>query len=216
MPVNMHFKVRLLQVGSLLPIGGNSIIVSARPCFVRCVLKVRFDKTKSNSLFKTPSELIAPMRLSLLLVIGIVIAIIGCTRPDTPTFGSADGPRVLDGEPSAITVQHCLIGFSGSLPGKYIKRSKEEAGKLATELLEKLKSGDDFDAIIKTYTDDSPPGIYAMANSGLPTSEGVYPRDGMVPAFGNVGFKLDIGEYGVSEFDPKNSPYGWHIIKRLK
>ena len=157
------------------------------------------------------------MRLSLLLLTGIAVAIVGCTSPETPTFNSADAPQVLDnGEPSAITVQHCLIGFSGSLPGKRIERSQQEAGVLAAELLEKLNAGEDFDKIIKTYTNDSPPGIYQMVNSGLPVSRGVYSRDGMVPAFGNVGFKLDVGEYGLSEFDPTTSPYGWHIIKRLK
>ena len=102
--------------------------------------------------------------------------------------------------------------------GKSISRSKEAAAKLAAEVLEKAKSGEDFETMVKAYTDDSPPGIYKMANSGLPadTGAGVYSRDGMVPAFGNVGFKLEVGEYGMSEYDPTASPFGWHIIKRLK
>lgn len=37
----------------------------------------------------------------------------------------------------------------------------------------------------------------------------------MVPAFGDVGFPLKVGEIGVSKYDPQNSPSGWHIIKRL-
>ena len=114
-------------------------------------------------------------------------------------------------------MQHCLIGFKGSVGSKPIKRSQEEAGKLAAELLEKLNSGDDFDEIIETYTDDSPPGIYKMVNSGVKVTEpGVAPRGKMVPAFGDVGFKLDVDEYGMSEYDAKDSPFGWHIIKRLK
>ena len=159
------------------------------------------------------------MRLSLLLLIGIVLTITGCVKPEAPVFDNAGAPRILDnGEPSAITVQHCLIGFSGSVPGKNIERSREEAGKLAAELLGKLNSGEDFDQIIKTYTNDSPPGIYKMVNSGLPANPraNVASRDGMVPAFGNVGFKLDVDEYGLAEHDPQTSPYGWHIIKRLK
>ncbi|MDB2686195.1 peptidyl-prolyl cis-trans isomerase [Mariniblastus sp.] len=157
------------------------------------------------------------MRLSLLLSIGLVVATVGCTSPETPTFNKADAPAVLDsGEPNAITVQHCLIGFKGSVGRKPIQRTQEEAAKLAAELLEKLNAGEDFGKIIKTYTDDSPPGIYEMVNSGLPTERGVHSRDKMVPAFGNVGFKLDVGEYGMSEYDPAASPYGWHIIKRLK
>ena len=161
------------------------------------------------------------MRLYLLLLIGIAVTSVGCASPETSTPNSAAEapPHILEnGEPSAITVQHCLIGFAGSVQGKTISRSKESASKLASELLEKLESGEDFDAIIQAYTNDSPPGIYKMANSGLPADSraGVYSRDGMVPAFGNVGFKLEIGEYGVSEYDPTTSPFGWHIIKRLK
>ena len=38
----------------------------------------------------------------------------------------------------------------------------------------------------------------------------------MVPAFGNVGFKLAVDEIGVADYDPTTSPYGWHVIKRVK
>jgi parvulin-like peptidyl-prolyl isomerase len=38
----------------------------------------------------------------------------------------------------------------------------------------------------------------------------------MVQAFGDVGFKLEVGAVGMATFDPKTSKYGWHIIKRLK
>ena len=38
----------------------------------------------------------------------------------------------------------------------------------------------------------------------------------MVPAFGDVGFGLKVGEIGVAEYHPRKSPYGYHIIKRTK
>jgi len=131
--------------------------------------------------------------------------------PEQPEF-------LENGEPSVITVQHCLIGFVGSVRGKTISRSKDAAGELAAKLLEKAKSGESFDAIVKAYTNDSPPGIYTLANTGVraDSRSGIYSRDGMVPAFGDVGFKLKVGEYGMSEHDPIASPYGWHIIKRIK
>jgi parvulin-like peptidyl-prolyl isomerase len=37
-----------------------------------------------------------------------------------------------------------------------------------------------------------------------------------VLAFGEVGFRLIPGEIGVATFHPVKSPYGYHIIKRLK
>jgi parvulin-like peptidyl-prolyl isomerase len=55
-----------------------------------------------------------------------------------------------------------------------------------------------------------------MSNSGVaPLSADEYSRDKMVPAFGNVGFTLQVGEIGIADYDPATSPYGWHIIKRV-
>ena len=120
-------------------------------------------------------------------------------------------------EPQHIQVQHILIGFKGTLPGKNITRSKAEAEKLAEKLMaEAKKSPNNFGKLVEKNTDDAAPGIYGMSNVGVPPSQGEYPRQGMVPAFGNVGFKLKVGEVGLAKFDVSTSPYGYHIIKRLK
>ena len=42
------------------------------------------------------------------------------------------------------------------------------------------------------------------------------PRQGMVPAFGDVGFTLEVGGIGMAEFDEAASPFGWHIIRRIE
>jgi peptidyl-prolyl cis-trans isomerase B (cyclophilin B) len=41
-------------------------------------------------------------------------------------------------------------------------------------------------------------------------------RSGLVPAFGDVGFTLEVGAVGLAPFDTKKSPFGWHVIKRLQ
>ena len=117
-------------------------------------------------------------------------------------------------EPQHIQVQHILIAFAGS--GTRATRPKEEAKKLAYEVLERARKGEDFDALVKQYTDDSHPGIYGMSGRGVAKGPGEYERDGMVPAFGNVGFAISPGNIGMADHDPATSPYGWHIIKRLK
>ena len=43
-------------------------------------------------------------------------------------------------EPDHIQVQHILIGFTGSVPGKPIRRTKEEAKTLAYDLLEQARA----------------------------------------------------------------------------
>jgi parvulin-like peptidyl-prolyl isomerase len=118
--------------------------------------------------------------------------------------------------PQRVQVQHILIGFSGSVPGKMISRSKDDAKKLAYEVLERARKGEDFDELVRKYTDDSPPGIYGMCEKGLQPAAGEYPRDGMVAAFGNVGFNISPGNIGIADYDPAASPFGYHIIKRLK
>ena len=143
------------------------------------------------------------------------------TKPDASVVAKSDTdsePTAAKAEPDNITVQHCLIGFKGSVDPKPITRTKAEAKELATNLLAELKAGADFDEIIRKNTDDSPPGIYKMANRGkkFDMSQGVFSRDGMVPAFGNTGFPLEIGEYGLAEYDEIKSPFGWHIVKRIE
>lgn len=120
-------------------------------------------------------------------------------------------------EPEHIQVQHILIGFAGSVGAKPITRTPAEAKKLAYEILERARKGEDFDAMVKQYTDDSHPGIYGMANTGVPpTAPGESPRNRMVAAFGDVGFKLKVGEIGIADHDQKSSPFGYHVIKRIK
>jgi parvulin-like peptidyl-prolyl cis-trans isomerase-like protein len=118
--------------------------------------------------------------------------------------------------PEHITVQHILIGFRGSVGDKVIQRSKDEAKKLAYEILERARKGEDFDGLVRQYTDDSPPGIYSMSNNGVAAAPREFPRGNMVPAFGNIGFAMSPGNIGIADYDPQASPFGWHIIKRLK
>jgi len=117
-------------------------------------------------------------------------------------------------EPDHIQVAHVLISFAGA--GTEATRSKAEAEKLANDVLGRAKKGEDFHKLIKELSDDSGDGVYGMANAKVKPNPGEYPRQGMVAAFGDVGFKLDVGGIGMSAFDPQKSPYGWHVIKRLK
>jgi parvulin-like peptidyl-prolyl isomerase len=118
--------------------------------------------------------------------------------------------------PAHVQVQHILIGFSGSVPGKSITRTPAQAKKLANEILKRARKGESFDELVKTYTDDQAPGIYGMSNVGATPAEGEYPRTGMVQSFGDVGFSLKVGKVGMASYDPAKSKFGYHIIKRLK
>ncbi len=124
----------------------------------------------------------------------------------------------------SVQVQHILIGFvkpdgQTTVPGKPITRSQQEAELLTAEILGRINRGEDIGGLVSRFTDDSAPGIYGMLlSTAQPPSGGGdwFPRRGMVPAFGNVGWKLAVGQVGVANYDPSASPYGYHIIKRLK
>jgi len=125
--------------------------------------------------------------------------------------------------PAHIEVQHVLIGFQGTIPGKTITRTQAEAEKLANEILDRARRGEDFDSLVQKYTDDQFPGTYDLANNGVTPdkSKQEYPRGGMVKGFSDVAFSLSVGNIGMASYQPDKtkdglSPFGWHIIKRLK
>lgn len=106
-----------------------------------------------------------------------------------------------------VEVQHLLVSFVGVRGMGSVTRSRAEAEQLAADLMVRIHSGEDFDALIKEYTNDSHPGIYPMTAAG---------RSRMVAAFGDVAWRLEVNEFGVAPFHNRDSPYGWHIIHRRK
>jgi hypothetical protein len=130
------------------------------------------------------------------------------------SVGGRDG-TLSNGEPKVIQVEHVLIAFAGT--GTKATRTKAEAQNLAYEIVNRVKSGEDFTKLRKELSDDDPSGgVYKLVNNGVAKEGEEYERTGMVPAFGDVGFRLKVGEIGVAEHDQTKSPYGWHVIKRLQ
>jgi parvulin-like peptidyl-prolyl isomerase len=118
-------------------------------------------------------------------------------------------------EPERITVRHILVAFQGA-PRVKATRSRDEAKALAEQLLERVKKGEDFAALMKQHSDDTGPGVYSLVNHGVAAASGAYPRKGMVAAFGDVGFTLEVNGIGMAPHDPAKSPFGWHIIQRTQ
>ena len=141
----------------------------------------------------------------------ILIVLAGCSegRPTAPAANV---------QPQHVEVQHVLIGFEGSVPGKTVTRTQAEAESLAAGILARAESGEDFAGLVQQYTDDSYPGIYRIANTGVPADAQIpeYSRGSMVKAFGDVAFALPVGGVGLAAYDARVSPYGWHVIKRLE
>lgn len=99
-----------------------------------------------------------------------------------------------------------LIAYKGALrAAPTVTRSKEEARKLAAEVLAKAKAGQDFGALATQYSDDPS----AKQNKG---SLGKFGRSSMVKPFSDAAFALKPGELSsVVETD-----FGFHVIKRTE
>jgi len=152
-----------------------------------------------------------------LIYLGCSLSLLACERWSAhETKVSGFESKKPENEDDRAKVQHILISFKGSLPGRNIQRSKEEAEKLANDLfLEIQKKPEIFDEKLRALSDDQVPGIYAVANFGIEQKPGEFPRSSMVKDFGDACFHMKKGELILVPYEPINSPYGYHIIKRF-
>jgi hypothetical protein len=163
------------------------------------------------------------IRCSILLGVAICCTVACQTNTTAPAKKDSAGPvqPLKTAQEGIVKVQHILVGFKGTVPGKNITRTMAEAEQLAKDLTAKAKEGGDFGQLVKDNTDDSAPGIYVMADHGVDTmmypGQGqVFNRSGMAKSFGDVSFGLKVGEVGLADYNVSDSPFGWHIIKRIE
>lgn len=109
-------------------------------------------------------------------------------------------------QPTKVAAKHILVMHASSRQKpENVTRTREEARARAQEALIKIRSGADFDDVVKDYTDE-PGGAARLGN--LDT----FDRSQMVKPFSDAAFSLRVGE--ISEV--VETPYGFHIIKRTK
>lgn len=117
-----------------------------------------------------------------------------------------------------VKVQHILIGIKSPNPRtSQFKYDKAGALEQAAKVYGQIVAGADLGALVAEYSDDPGEGIYTMIKSGAPDyANGVYPRSQMAKVFGDVAWRLEVGEVGVGGYDRVTSPFGIHIIERLE
>ena len=122
-----------------------------------------------------------------------------CPMPGEDAATCPAKPATVDDN---IKVAHVLVGWDGSLPGKPIKRTKDEALTLAKEIAhEARKPGNDFIGLVWKHSDDTGPGVYDLT----PAMRGRY-----VPQFTAMALSL-----GVGQVDIVPTRFGYHVMKRV-
>jgi hypothetical protein len=135
--------------------------------------------------------------------------------PTEPDRAALAGPLPAD-EPAHVVVQHVLLSFDGTgVPA--VTRSKADAQRLAARVLDAARAGREFADLIRLYSDDrGNDGTLEISNWGVTPSATERERRGLVRAFGDAAFRLAPGEVTLIEYDPVVSPFGWHVMKRLR
>jgi peptidyl-prolyl cis-trans isomerase C len=105
-------------------------------------------------------------------------------------------------EPEMVRAAHILIGTRDSVTGSELSDEKKAAKKkIAEDVLKRARSGEDFAALAKEYSED--PGSKDKGG------EYTFPRGKMVPEFEAAAFSLNTNQVS----DIVTTQFGYHIIK---
>ena len=129
-----------------------------------------------------------------------------------PAVSPVVSQDILAREPisNKAVVKHILIAWKDLGNDQYHVdpraqgRSKHDAEEVVKSLLGQLHAGADFDQLMQASSED-----IGSATTGEPFT--VTPDAGLVIEFKQLGLRLNVGEIGVCE-----SPYGFHIMKRVE
>jgi parvulin-like peptidyl-prolyl isomerase len=134
-------------------------------------------------------------------------------RVPAPAPDPLESADILARPPEAgpVKVQQIVIGWKGTPSagagsGSGASRTKADAGKLAKEVLDKVRAKGDMAKLIKEYSED--PGSKDSARGINIAAEMQVPDQ--FKSFKDLALRLKVDEAGLAK-----SPLGYHILKRL-
>jgi len=158
-------------------------------------------------------------------VLMFLLACAACGKEPPPPASSPPPAAPALREPKRVLIEQIHIAFKGA-KRQDSPRPKAEARRLAYSLLEKVESGIGFELLKQQYSDDrdqddranSP---YIVVNFDTPHAARrdnipEIPRASAYRSWGDLAFALKPGEVGIADYNEKDCPSGWHIMKRLK
>ena len=161
----------------------------------------------------------------------LLVLLAACGSDDPPEERKTHAPRVLPkgrggppaGQPTRVLFDHIVISFQGADANIEAYRPRDAARRLAYELLEKVESGMDWDQLKQQFSDDrakagnkTANGPYRIVNEGLRYQPSEIPRAHYGKDLGDALFTMKVGDVRIVDYEPKDCPSGWHILKRLE
>jgi hypothetical protein len=148
---------------------------------------------------------------STLLVCFASFALSACGDPPDDSPAGREFTAIMakpEQQVDAVKVSHVLIAFVGAKQGSEAGRDFGQARELAMDVLARARKGEDFAELMKKYPADSGGGTYRITQAER--------GSGYVRSFGDVAFRLAVGEVGLATYHRSKSPFGFHVIKRLE
>jgi parvulin-like peptidyl-prolyl isomerase len=142
--------------------------------------------------------------------VSLAVVLSACAEPPDDTPLGRDIAAVMARPEQAVQevqVQHVLVAFVGAKRGSESKRTYAEARALTEELLARARAGENFPALMQQFSADEGGGTYTLT----PADRGTYAAD-----FTAVAYRLAVGEVGAAAYHRGRSPFGFHVIKRLR
>lgn len=117
-----------------------------------------------------------------------------------------------DADTKKARVKHILIGWKDlaksygpeGMDPRAKNRTHAEADELAVKILERVRAGEDIDALMNQYSEDT-----GTAKNASPYDVTIDAQ--LVFTFKRLSLRLKVGEAGLVQ-----TVYGWHIIKRVE
>jgi len=141
------------------------------------------------------------VKTACLVLAGILLLASGCVEERKPEGSEVVQPA----PPGHIRASHILVSYAGA-PRTEAVRTKADAERLAVEILERIRAGEDFEDLARRYSD------CPTAQNERCGDLGFFDKGKMVKPFEDAAFALKVGEVsGVVETN-----FGYHIIMRTQ
>lgn len=128
------------------------------------------------------------------------------------------GGRPADRVPARVVFKQILVPFKGAAHAPpEATWSREEAFEKAKQLLDRVRKGEDFDALqAECVAFSTTTRLVRAVFDGYKPRKGEYKRTQLPVALGRLAFNLEPGEAGLVEWHDKEAPRGYRVVLRVE